>query len=222
MAGQHIKEELKLLSVRSSGNRDGAEDLTFETNQGTNRARYHAAPGSASAVLWVFGAGGGLGGPAGGVYERLARRLTPNAASLQLDYRHPGRLASCVSDLLLGIEYLKSQGHSRVALVGHSFGGAVVINTALASTDVIAVAALSPQSYGVGDVAQVSPRPILFVHGEEDEVLPFTCSVTLFRQAQDPKALKLYPGCRHGLDHCREQLDQDLQDWLAHVLARET
>ena len=208
-----------MLGIQSSDERDGAEDLLFETNQGTNRARYHAAVESAAAVLWVFGAGGGLGGPAGGVYERLARRLLPDTASLQLDYRHPGHLVSCVADVLLGIEYLKLRGHNRVILVGHSFGGAVVLNATLASMDVIAAAALSSQAYGAGDVARISPRPLLFAYGEEDEVLPFTCSVTLFQRAREPKILKLYPGCRHGLDDCREQLDHDLQEWLSKVLA---
>ena len=94
-------EKLTLLRIRSSGPCE-IEDLTFETSLGSNRARYHAASVSAPAVLWVFGAGGGLGGPAGGIYERLAGRLVPGTASLQLDYRRPGNLVSCVGDVLLG------------------------------------------------------------------------------------------------------------------------
>jgi len=93
-----------------------------------------------------------------------------------------------------------------------------VINAAIYSPHVIAVAALSSQNLGVRNVAQVSPRPILFAHGEDDEVLPSRCSVTLFAQASERKTLKLYPGCRHGLDDCREQLDRDLQEWLRYVL----
>lgn len=222
MAHERGQEALTLLGIRSSGNHDGAEDLTLETTQGANRARYHAGVKDATAALWIFGAGGGLGGPAGGIYERMARRLAPETASLQLDYRCPGKLDSCVLDVLLGIEYLKSRGHGRVILVGHSFGGAVAINAAVVSTGVIAVAALSSQTYGAANVARISPRPILFAHGEEDEVLPYTCSVTLFTNAREPKVLKLYPGCRHGLDDCSEQLDRDLQSWLAHVLASKT
>ncbi len=219
MAGKSTKDPLRFLGVRSSGDRGGGEDLTFETNQGANRARYHSAVSSARSVLWVFGAGGGLGGPAGGIYERLARFLSPDTASLQLDYRHPGNLASCVLDVLQGIEYLKSKGHHRVVLVGHSFGGAVVINAAIDSPDAFAVAALSSQTHGVGDVGCISPRPILFAHGEADEVLPALCSTTLFQRAREPKLPKLYPGCGHGLDDCREQLDLDLLAWFAHVLA---
>ena len=222
MANSRAAANVTLLGVRTSETRDGAEDLIFETSLGPNRARYHAAPASAPAILWVFGAGGGLGGPAGGLYERLASRFVPQIASLQLDYRHPGDLASCVRDVLLGIEYLNSRGNWRVVLVGHSFGGAVVLNAAIACSQVIAVAALSSQTFGAGDVAQISPRPILFAHGEDDEILPASCSRTLFSQAREPKTLKLYPGCRHGLDDCREQLDDDLEEWLANVLRSET
>src|SRR5436190_8154187 len=206
------------LEVRTSGHRDGAEDLVFGTSEGENIARHHEAPAGHPAVLWVFGSGGGLGGPAGGLYERLGRRLAPGrAASLQLDYRDPGNMVACVLDVLVGVEYLKSRGHVRVVLVGHSFGGAVVINAALSSDDVIAVASLSSQTYGVGNVAELSPRPIFLVHGEADEVLPYLCSAGLFVSARKPKELKLYPGCRHGLDACRDELDADLEGWLDRV-----
>jgi hypothetical protein len=30
----------------------------------------------------------------------------------------------------------------------------------------------------------------------------------------------LYPGCRHGLDECRDRLDQDLTDWIVRVLEK--
>src|ERR671933_399319 len=98
MTARPSPEALRLLGIHRSGPRAGAEDLILETSQGTMRARYHGAPSGAPAVLWVFGAGGGLGGPAGGLYERLAEQLIPDQiTSLRLDYRHPGRLNSCVS-----------------------------------------------------------------------------------------------------------------------------
>jgi len=36
----------------------------------------------------------------------------------------------------------------------------------------------------------------------------------LYRAAQEPKRIVLYPGCRHGLDQCRDELDRDLSNWL--------
>ena len=207
--------DLEVLGVTSEGERDGAEDLAFETNDGVIRARHHAGDEDSPAILWVFGAGGGFGGPAGGVYERLAKRLTPQFfASLQVDYRYPGDMQACTLDVLAGIECLATVGHTRVILVGHSFGGAVVINAAAVSDKVIGVAAMSSQLIGTDRVADIAPRPLLLVHGAADEVLPDSCSRTLKERAVGPVEMKIYPKCGHGLDDCREQLDRDLTDWL--------
>ena len=90
---------------------DGAQHIALETTAGTIRCRFHDAAGGDAAVLWVFGAGGGLGGPAGGVYARLARQLVPEGiASLQLGYRSPAGLADCAADVLTGIAYLGTCG----------------------------------------------------------------------------------------------------------------
>jgi fermentation-respiration switch protein FrsA (DUF1100 family) len=171
-------------------------------------------------VLWVFGAGGGLGGPAGGLYTRLGHQLRAEGiASLELAYRHPGQLDECVADALAGLAWLEAQGKRRVVLVGHSFGGAVVIAAGVAAGDAVAaVAALSSQTSGaVGMVGALSPRPLLLIHGTADEVLPEACSRELYARAGEPKRLILYPGCRHGLDECRDRLDHDLMGWLRDV-----
>jgi len=213
------KRSTNSLELRSVQHVDD-NDLTLDTGSGQIRARYHHAD-SEYAVLWVFGTGGGLGGPAGGLYERLGSRIATegSAASFQLDYRRPADLLPCVLDVLLGVEYLKSLGHSRVILVGHSFGGAVVISAGLRSADVIAVAALSSQTSGAGEVGELSPKPLFVAHGEDDEILPWSCSAVIFNNAGEPRTLKLYPGCKHGLDDCREELDRDLMEWLRSVWA---
>lgn len=201
------------------GPEDEATDLVkLVTSQGTLLGRLHPAEGDA-AVLWVCGAGGGLGGPAGGLYTRLGERLQPaGATSLELDYRRPGELMACILDVLVGLAWLESLGKSRIVLVGHSFGGAVVINAGALSESVVAVAALSSQTAGTEGVDRLSPRPVLFLHGEADEVLPHDCSRDLYERAVAPKELILYPRCRHGLDHCRDAIDRDLMRWLGAAL----
>ena len=82
----------------------------------------------------------------------------------------------------------------------------------------MAVAALSPQTTGTSDVDLLSPRPLLLIQGTADEILPDTCSRDIFDRAGEPRELILYPGCRHGLDQCREALDRDLLAWLGRVL----
>jgi alpha-beta hydrolase superfamily lysophospholipase len=140
-------------------------------------------------------------------------------ASLELAYRHPGDLKECVADVFAGVEYLTAVGYPRVVLVGHSFGGAVVIAAGAASPSVVAVAALSSQTSGAGAAGRLSPRPLLLAHGTADEILPARCSRDLYRQANEPKQLILYPGCRHGLDECRGALDRDLLAWFGRVTA---
>ena len=213
---------ISLVGVERSANAV-REHVGLITDRGTITCRFHRADEGAAAVLWVFGAGGGLGGPAGGVYTRLGARLREQGvASLELAYRHPANLPECVLDVLVGLAWLEREGRSRVVLVGHSFGGAVVLNAAAESSLVVAVAALSSQSAGIGDLAPLSPRPLLFVHGGDDEVLPAQCSRRLYGRAAEPRELILYPGCRHGLDECRDQLDADLTRWIGAVLAAES
>jgi len=206
---------LTLQSVESGPLEEEAEVQRLHTSAGIIDTRFHPAETGDVAILWVFGAGGGLGGPAGGLYTRLARQLAPEGiASLRLNYRHPGELISCVLDVLMGLAYLQSRGRGRAVLVGHSFGGAVVITAGAIHSDVIGVAALSSQTAGTDQVGQISPRPLLLMHGTADEVLPDVCSRDLYRRAGAPRRLLLYEGCRHGLDQCREEIDRDLLAWI--------
>lgn len=214
--------KLELLEIQQEPAVDGVEEVRLRTNDGMIPCRYHTTRNGDSAVLWVFGSGGGLRGPAGGLYERLAGRLAPdNIASLRLDYRKPGRLIDCVLDVLLGIGFLRNQGARRITLVGHSFGGSVVINAGVASPAVVAVAALSTQMTGADDIAELSPRPVLLMHGTSDDVLSDIGSRRLFELAEEPKELVLYPGCGHGLDECRDKIDEDLMAWLRRVTPAE-
>jgi fermentation-respiration switch protein FrsA (DUF1100 family) len=80
------------------------------------------------------------------------------------------------------------------------------------------VVAMSSQSAGTSAVGSLAPRPLLLLHGTADEILPDACSRDIHARAAEPKALRLYPGCRHGLDECRDELDRDLTAWI-HTVA---
>lgn len=210
--------KLELLEIEQEPEENGVEKVRLRTNAGTIPGRYHGTQNGDAAVLWVFGSRGGLEGPAGGLYARLSEQLVPsNIASLRLDYRQPGRLIDCVLDVLLGIGFLRSRGHRHVTLVGHAFGGAVVINAGVSSPSVVAVAALSTQMLGADDIAELSPRPVLLMHGTSDEVRSEIGSRELYERAAEPKELLLYEGCGHNLDECRGQIDRDLLAWLQRV-----
>ena len=210
---------LELRDVEAGPELGGVEQLTLKTDAGDIPCRFHQAQEGSAAVLWVGGAGGGLDGPAGGMYPRLAAQLARQGiASLRLHYRLPNRLSDCVLDTLAGVACLRQRGRTRVALVGHSFGGAVVISAGSISDETVGVAALSSQTQGTSRVGALSPRPLLLMHGSADQALPDTCSRDLYSRAMQPKRLLLYPGCRHGLDECCDEVDRDLLGWLRDVL----
>ena len=218
--GSRTSMRLELQGIEHTEAAEGTEDVLIHTDQGTIVGRFHAAEPAAAGIVWVAGAGGGLDGPAGGMYARLAARLVAaGLASLRVDYRFPGLYGGCVLDTLAGIAYLGIRGAERVALVGHSFGGAVAIAAGAHSREAAAVAALSSQLAGTEDAPRLSPRPLLLIHGQADEVIPDWCSREIHQRARHPKELRLYPGCRHGLDECRERVEADLAEWLVHAVA---
>jgi len=66
---------------------------------------------SSDALIRVFGAGSGFGGPARGVYTRLGEQLADEQiGSLCLDYRRPAYLQPCVADASEAIGYLSRLG----------------------------------------------------------------------------------------------------------------
>jgi len=189
--------------------------ITLQTNRGDIATQYHRVPRASVGAVWVGGAGGGLDGPARGLYPEACRRLQRNGvAGLRLHYRLPNHLEECVLDTLLGVKFLAREGCQHAALVGHSFGGAVVIAAGALSERVRAVVPMSTQTYGTGLAPQVAPRAMLLVHGTADKVLPASCSRQVFDRAGEPKELMLYPGAGHGLDEVREELLDLLVRWI--------
>jgi pimeloyl-ACP methyl ester carboxylesterase len=136
-----------------------------------------------------------------------------------LDYRQPNVFSECVLDLLAGIAFFKETGYDPVVLVGHSFGGAVVIAAGAASSHVRGVVSLSPQTYGANMASLLSPRPLLVVHGRSDTRLPFSCAVQIYGWAREPKQLVLYDGAEHRLEECRDELEGLLSQWIPATLA---
>jgi dienelactone hydrolase len=145
--------------------------------------------------------------------------LSRNITSLRLDYRQPNDLSECALDLLTGVAALKGMGCGPVVVVGHSFGGAVVIAAAAASPYISGVVSLSPQTYGANGAPLIAPRPILLVHGKADTRLPYSCAVQIHQMAQEPKTLVLYDGAEHRLEECRDELQDLLGEWIPATLA---
>jgi len=48
-------------------------------------------------------------------------------------------------------------------------------------------------------IDKISPRPLLFVHGDADEVIPLEHAHKLYQKAKEPKELKIIPGAKHKM-----------------------
>ena len=198
---------------------DAGEGLALRTDRGEVTAILHRAAESRKGVIWVCGARGGFGGPGPGLYAQLAQAFTEQGiTSLRLDYRLPNVLPECAFDLLAGVAWFEESGHDPVVIVGHSFGGAVVIAAGAVSRHVAGVVSLSPQTYGANMAGLLSPRPLLVAHGKADTRLPYSCGMQIYQWAEEPKQLVLYDGAEHRLEECREELAALLSQWIPATL----
>lgn len=184
--------------------------------------RLYEAPLATAGVVMVGGVGGGFDSPARDLYPRLGHHLASDGvAALQVAFRLPGELGEAVLDAGAGVRHLADLGCTRVALVGHSFGGAVVIRTGAALPEVVAVVTLSTQSYGTERVRELAGRPVLLVHGVEDDLLPADCSVQVFERSGEPKELRLIPGAGHALDEAADEVYRIVHGFLVQHLLDE-
>lgn len=176
------------------------------------------------AVLCVGGFDGGFEGPAEGMYPDLAAELpAASVGVLRLDFRvktSPGPIDDGTFDVLSGIEWLAEQGISRVALIGHSYGGAIVVRAAARSSIVVGTCALSTQTMGIepAEVRSLAPRPLLLIHGGADWRLPPKLSEWVYSLAGEGRELHILDGATHSLRQRREDLWVLLLDWIDRVL----
>jgi dienelactone hydrolase len=196
-----------------------ARQLAISTPHGTVRGVYHPIKDATSAVVMVSGAFGGMAGPSG-AYPALARQLqAAQIAALRLDYRKPENTNECVYDLDAGLEEFRRRGFQRFALVGWSFGGAVVISSGVAHSDVLGVSTLASQTAGTAAVGRLTPRSLLLLHGTEDQVLPDWCSRYLYEEAGEPKRLILCEGDGHEFSRSHAEVVRILFEWALALLA---
>ncbi len=199
--------------VRAAQAAQHATRVALPTPEGAVPGMFHPAEAARGAVVMVGGSRGGVWGPAG-IYVPLANRLqAAGIAALRLEYRRPNRLADCVTDVGTAIGMLEGRGLGRVALIGWSFGGAVVIGAGVANPAVVGVATVASQTYGTDMVGRLAPKPLLLLHGTADGILADACSRRLHARAGEPKELVLYPGDDHGLTRHAPQALEKLYAW---------
>ncbi len=62
--------------------------------------------------------------------------------------------------------------------------------------------------------ARISPRPVLLIHGQEDEVVPVHEARRIYEQAREPKELHIIPGADHRFAHTYQQVWHKCAAWL--------
>ena len=201
-----------------------------ETKNNVVECRYYKAEftDSKAAVIYVGGVGGGWDSPAKELYPRLSQKLAKDDGinSLRILFRYSTDLEESIVDVLAGIEFLtQEEGITSIGLIGHSFGGAVVISAAasIASENIVkAVVTLATQSYGTEGVSRLKEGscPILLIHGNNDNVLPPYCSHYIYNNANEPKKLILYDNASHSLGEVADKVFQTVHDWLLENLIK--
>lgn len=139
-------------------------------------------------VILATGASNGINGPSG-LYYALAQSLQyQDIAVLQLKYRTPKQISSCVNDVKTAIELIhKACLVTRFSLTGWGLGGAVVLSAASLVPDlVVGVVTLATQSAGVKGIEQLQ-MPLLFMHGTNDTIVKHRCSQELHSNAVKAK-----------------------------------
>ena len=212
--------ELQITQVAAHPEEDGNLRVLIGTSRGEIRGVLHPCANKPGAVIYVGGAMGGLTGPANDIYVTLAERLKPDLSGLRVTYRKPGEFFECVLDVLAAVSFVRGIGAGdAVALVGHSFGGAVVIKAGEISDSVRGVAALSPQLYGTRGVDRLA-KPLLLVHGMRDGILDYAASEDIHARAGEPKRIVLYAESDHSLSQNAVELEELLASWLVETVGR--
>ena len=191
---------LSIKGVRTiPGDVPGEMTVVLNTTRGEITTHLRPCEGRTGCAIFLGGAAGGVRGPANQVYERIGEALVAaGVTSLRVEYREPGEFEECVVDALAGASFLRGIGATEAVVVGHSFGGAVAIKAGELNDLVTGVVAMSSQRFGTQNVDQLK-KPLLLIHGSNDDVLDQAASKDIYERAEEPKRLEILEGAGHGL-----------------------
>lgn len=195
---------------------DSYETVRVETSRGVVECRYYRAEGADKGVIMVGGIGGDFDTPAHNLYPRLCEYFKMiGISSLRVRFRYPTDLSESTIDVLVGLEFLKEEKVKAFGLIGHSFGGAVVVQAAFNERSVQTIVTLSTQSYGIGPISSLpEDTSVLLIHGKGDGTLPASSSVYAYNLAHEPKRIKLYENAGHSLEEISEEVYSEVKSWI--------
>ncbi len=171
--------------------------------------------------------GGGMGsllGPAHALYAELGEQLWADQgiATVRVGYRTPNHLPRCVHDVAAAADLASRRGARQFVAMGHSFGGAVAIQTGIVLAEHCGgVVTLSTQSAGCEEAARLR-APLLCFHGDADEILPAETSFIVQALAGQGDVV-VFPGEGHLLSGVADELRDRLLDWIpTHMLPNQS
>lgn len=171
------------------------DTVAIETERGCVESRHYTGRDTRFAVVVVGGCGGGFGTPGEFLYHHLGLALQERSVTMMwLKFRKPRDLHETIHDVRAAVDCLESVGFEKIAVVGHSAGGAAVISAAAMEPAVTSVVTLASQNAGADLVGKIAPRPFVIIHGKHDRILPGSCAIDLFNRALEPKTLKFFDG----------------------------
>ncbi len=201
------------------------EDVWFETEDGVRlHGWYLPAEGARHLVLFSHGNAGNISHR----LDNLARLHALGLSLFIYDYRGYGRSEGSISiegfyrDAEAALaQAVRIAGEERLKLVifGRSLGGAaavrqaargepagVILESTFTNLGAMAAAhyplpglrkALAGRLNSLGEIDKVS-APLLFFHGDRDEVVPYELGRELYRAAPAPKEFVTIPGAGHN------------------------
>jgi pimeloyl-ACP methyl ester carboxylesterase len=208
-------ELLQALATEDVEIGDDLHHLEIYTLGGLLTLLWHGDPQATHVVVMGGGGMGGLLGPAGGLYHDLGQRFAAQGVgTIRVGYRKPNDLARCVLDLAAATDLATRTGATKFVTVGHSFGGAVALQTGIILGNRCAgVVTLSTQSAGCEDGGALGETPLLLLHGDRDEILPPDTSAVV-QMIVGHGDLVILPGAGHLLTEAHDEIRDRLGTWI--------
>jgi alpha/beta superfamily hydrolase len=208
-------ELLEALTVQEVEIGSQLRHLEIYTLRGLLTLLWHG-PLDAEEVLLTCGGGmGSLLGPADGLYHHLGAKFAERGiGTIRVGYRKPNDLSRCVHDVSATADLAGRRGARRFVVMGHSFGGAVAIQTgAVLGKHCRGVITLSTQSAGCEVASELRDTPLLLFHGTADEILPPETSAVVQALAGHG-GIVLLPGAGHLLSEAADEIRERLTEWI--------
>ncbi|MFB3826829.1 MAG: alpha/beta hydrolase [Bryobacteraceae bacterium] len=196
----------------------GGEDVWLRAADGVRLHAWWIPAGGRLATLFLHGNAGNITHRAGHAAEIAAS----GSAVLLLDYRGYGRSegrpseSGLYSDADAAYDYLAARGY-RIVLHGESLGTAVAVELAsrrpcaglileapfpsagsLAATVLPVLGPLLAPGYDSRSRIGRVRAPLLVIHGDRDDIVPYRLGRALFEIAPEPKRFFTAEGCGHN------------------------